>query len=419
MDFSYKRTFLLGIGFMSVSVVWSIYNTFLPPIYDKMVGSTLLVGLIMTLDNILALIIQPWVGARSDRTWTRFGRRLPYVMVGMPLAGLLLFGLPNAVGYGLAILLIFTVIMNIGMAISRTPIISLMADLTPSRYRSAANGVINLMGGVGGGVALFLGRPLESANPAYPFYFAGAVALLVPWLLRLFIKEPKELPETAADEGEEEGVSSIGAALRAIWRNDDKSGLLLLLAIFSWFVAFAGAEALFSVYGERVLNITPGQAGQTLLFLLATVIVCALPAGLVGQRLGRRRAILVGLALFGLMFLLIWPLRDVGTIRLILPIGGIGWSLVVVNSLPMVLELGRGREAGAYTGAYYVASMTANIAGPPLLGGLMDGLGDGILFLLAALFVALAFVLMLFVRRGESVRQGPGAAAAKSSSAAA
>lgn len=414
MRFSYARTFLLGIGFMSVSVVWSIYNTFLPPIYDKMVASTLVVGFIMTLDNILALVIQPWVGAQSDRTWTRFGRRFPYILTGMPLAGLLLFGLPHAIPHGLAALLLFTVMMNIGMAISRTPIVSLMPDLTPSQYRSAANGVINLMGGVGSGIALFLGRPLEQMNAAYPFYFAGAVAIVMPWLLWLIIKEPRELPETAADDGEgEEGAATIAAVLRGILASKDRSGLLLLFAIFAWFIAFSGAEALFSLYGERVLGITPGQAGQTLLFLLATVIVCALPAGLVGQRIGRRRAILIGLALFGAMFLLLWPLRDVGTIRLVLPIGGIGWSLIVVNSLPMVLELGRGREAGAYTGTYYVASMTANIAGPPLLGALMDLLGDEILFLMTAVFTGIAFLLMLFVRRGEALAAPAGSEAAR------
>ncbi len=399
--FSYRRTFLLGTGFMSVSVVWGIYNTFLPPIYDKLVSSTLLVGLIMTIDNILALVIQPWVGAKSDRTWTRFGRRLPYVMVGMPLAGVLLLGLPTAATWGLGALLLFTVGMNIGMAVSRTPIVSLMADLTPSRFRSSANGVINLMGGVGGAIALFLGRPLESLNPAYPFYFAAVVALLIPWFLRLVIKEPRELPPTAADDGEE-SIATVAGALRAIVFGRDKSGLLLLFAIFSWFIAFAGSEALFSLYGQRVLGITPGEAGQTLLFLVGTVILFAVPAGWIGQRIGRRRAIMAGLFLFGLMFLILWPLRDVGLIRLVLPVGGVGWSLVVVNSLPMVLELGRSSEAGAYTGTYYVASMSANIAGPPLLGGLMDVLGDGVLFLLSALFLGIALVLMSFVRRGEA-----------------
>lgn len=402
MRINHGRTFLLGIGFMGVSVVWSIYNTFLPPIYDKWVGSTLLVGLIMTIDNVLALLIQPWVGARSDRTWTRLGRRLPYVMVGMPMAGLLLFVLPSVAIRGLGVLLLVTVMMNIGMAISRTPIVSLMADLTPSRHRSTANGVINLMGGLGGGIALFLGGPLEKLNPAYPFYFAGIVAITVPWLLRLFIKEPEVLPHTASDDGEE-STSTVATALRSIWHKRDRSGVFLLLAIFSWFIAFAGAEALFSLYGERVLGITPGESGQMLFFLLITVVVFALPAGMVGQRFGRRKSIMVGLALFGLMFLAIWPQRDLDVIRMVLPVGGIGWSLVVVNSLPMVLELGRGHEAGAYTGIYYVASMTANIAGPPLLGGLMDVIGNEVLFLMSAIFAGIALLLMLFVRRGEAV----------------
>lgn len=402
MRFSYGRTFLLGLGFMATSVVWSIYNTFLPPVYETFVKTKFLVGLIMTLDNILALLLQPWVGARSDRTWTRWGRRLPYIMVGMPAAGLLLFALPSVASTSLWFVLMVTVPMMIGMAISRTPTISLMPDITPAPYRSAANGVINLMGGIGAGVALFLGKPLQNINPAYPYYLAALFAILVPFLLKLFIKEPETLPQTASDDGEE-GVSTIVSALRGLWHSRDRSGVFLLLAIFSWFIAFAGAEALFSLYGLHVLGISEGDAGQLLLFLVATMVVFAIPAGLVGQRIGRRRAILTGLTLFGLMFLAITPLRDPSVIRLILPIGGIGWSLVVVNSLPMVLELGRGREAGAYTGVYYVASMTANIAGPPLLGLLMDGLGDTVLFPACAAAVAVAILLMLNVRRGEAV----------------
>src|SRR5690606_16023964 len=132
MKLNYGRTFLLGLGFMATSVVWSIYNTFLPPVYEKFVGSTLLVGLIMTIDNILALLLQPVIGARSDRTWTRFGRRLPYIMVGMPAAGLLLFALPSAASTNLLLVLVITVPMMIGMAVSRTPTISLMPDITPA-----------------------------------------------------------------------------------------------------------------------------------------------------------------------------------------------------------------------------------------------------------------------------------------------
>lgn len=403
MRLNYGRTFLLGLGFMATSVFWSVYDTFLPPMYDQYVGSTFLVGVVMTIDNWLALLLQPWVGARSDRTWNRFGRRLPFIMIGMPLAGLLLFAVPFAHSANMLwFLLCVTVLMNIGMAISRTPTVSLMPDITPPQHRSAANGIINLMGGVGAGVALFLAAPLKQMNEAYPFFFAAAVIIIMPFLLKLFIKEPQTLPHTASDDGEE-GVSTIVSALRGIWQTRDRSGVFLLIAIFAWFIGFAGAQSLFSLYGERVLGIDPSVAAGILLFLVATVVVFALPAGFIGQRIGRRNSILIGLALFGAMFIAISPLRDPSLFKFILPIGGIGWSLIVVNSLPMVLELGRGREAGAYTGVYYVASMLASIAGPPLLGFLMDRLGDTAMFPACAVAIGCALLLMLNVKRGEAV----------------
>ena len=84
--FPWRKTFILGFGFFGISIVWPIFNSFIPPMLEQLGLTSLVIGFIMTWDNIINMFFQPWVGARSDRTRTRFGRRKPWLMVGAPIA---------------------------------------------------------------------------------------------------------------------------------------------------------------------------------------------------------------------------------------------------------------------------------------------------------------------------------------------
>jgi Na+/melibiose symporter-like transporter len=146
--FNYGKIFLLGFGFFGVSVIWSVYNAFVPLfLANKFNFAPWLIGFFMTLDNIAALFIQPPVGAWSDRLRTKIGRRMPFILIGAPV-GAIAFGLiPIAAVPTLFVACTSTLLLS--MAFWRTPVVALMPDITPSQYRSQANGVINLMGGIG------------------------------------------------------------------------------------------------------------------------------------------------------------------------------------------------------------------------------------------------------------------------------
>ena len=93
MRFSYGKIFLLGFGFFGVSVIWGVYNAFVPIFLANKFGlSAAFIGFFMTLDNIAALLIQPPVGAWSDRVRTRWGRRIPFIIAGAPISAVA-FGL--------------------------------------------------------------------------------------------------------------------------------------------------------------------------------------------------------------------------------------------------------------------------------------------------------------------------------------
>lgn len=390
--FPWRRTFLLGFGFFGISVIWPLFNSLIPPMLEDLGLSALVVGFILTWDNIINMFVQPWVGSRSDRTHSRFGRRKPWLMAGAPLAALFFILVPfvreNFVLIALAILG-----TNIGMALFRTPTVAYLGDLFRPEERSKANGVINLMGGLGSAAALFGGGALYRLGVPLPFIVGAGVMLLVILILILSVREPEAPPAPAA--GPEPGVLDN---LRQVATGPDKAGLWLLAAIFCWFVGWNAMEAFFTLYVRNILGIDVGRGTQMLTAFAATFILFAIPSGLIATRFGRRPTILAGIAGMFLGLVAGYLLRQPMVLLGLLALMGFFWSLININSLPMVYDLGARERIGAYTGLYYFSSSAAAIAGPILAGQLIDLTSHASVWAFSAVFMALAGVCMLQAR---------------------
>lgn len=397
---NYKNTFLLGFGFFCISIVWPLYNAFVPVFLSKYISSVMLIGFVMTFDNIAAITLQPFFGALSDRTHTRLGRRMPYLMIGIPVSAMFFTLIPFE--FSLISLIVIAMGFNIMMSVYRAPTVALMPDLTPSGQRSKANGIINLMGGMGAALALFVGPMLYDINKYYPF---GAAAVVMLIALAILVKTIKE-PEKSVKEEEHTGIIK---AFVEVLRDKDKSALLLLVAIFLWFVAYQGIEALFTLYGVNHLGIKESKAAFLLSFFSVTFLIFAIPSGFIATKVGRRKTIMTGLVGLSVVFLLITFFKSTLILGVLLGIGGLFWSLVNINSYPMVVEMTTESKIGAYTGLYYFFSSMAAIAGPPFLGLVVDFVGYGALFIISICFLLLAFITMMFVRKGESQKTVQGA----------
>ncbi len=412
MKFNYGKIFLLGFGFFGVSVIWSVYNAFVPIFLANKFGlAPALIGFFMTLDNIAALLIQPTVGAWSDRLRTPLGRRLPFILVGAPI-GAAVFGLiPLA-----AILPLFvacTTTLLLSMALWRTPVVALMPDITPSQYRSQANGIINFMGGIGAIIAFLVGGSLYKINPAYPFWMGSGLVLIAMTLVLLFIREPQRPTE------ETEAPPSLFASLRQAIQDKDKSALRLFFAIFFWFVGYNAIEAFFTLYAVNHLGLAEGDGAALLGHLSLFFVLFALFAGFWGGKWGRRNLITLGILLLGSLVLALYlippaalaapliKLPVLGTVRLVslfLMGAGIAWALININSLPMVVDMVEDARIGTYPGLYYLFSTLAAIAGPNINGWVIQLSGNdyNTVMLVAPIFMALALVMLLGVRRGEA-----------------
>ncbi len=411
MRLNYGKTFLLGFGFFGVSVIWMVYNTFVPLFLANRFGlDPRWIGFFMTLDNIAALFIQPPVGAWSDRLRTPIGRRMPFIPIGALAFGII----PLASVLPLFVACTSTLLLS--MAFWRTPVVALMPDITPSPFRSQANGIINFMGGVGAIIATLGGSRLYAMNQAYPFWMGSALVILAALLVFIFIKEPKEYESTTTER------PNLWKAFLSVVRENEKSALRILLAIFFWFVAYNAIEAFFTLYAQNHLGL-PGEDGARLLGQLSLIfVIFALPAGYIGARLGRRRTIMTGVVLMASFMLAMYLLPAetlliqitrlpvlgvVPVIGLILMFAGASWALINVNSLPMVVDMTDDLRIGTYTGLYYLFSTLAAIAGPNINGWIIALTGNDYsrVMLVGPVFMALALVMMIGVRRGEAKKR--------------
>ena len=422
MKFNYGRVLLVGFGFLGISIIWPIFNQFIPiflqagnPEFERqllaegreipqVVGFALAPSLalfIMTWDNLINIFVQPWVGERSDRTWNRFGRRKIWILLGLPIAMLGFIFVPIA--QSVLAIAVFILITNFGMALFRSPTIAWLGDLFLPEDRSKANGAINLMGGVGGLLAYLVGGMLfEQFGRSAPF-IAGAVAMVVALAVALiFVKEPAQIESQAKNKEKSAGVL---ANLRTVFTNPDKSGLFILLSILLWFIAFYALETALSSFAVFVLGITPGKASIYSASITVSFLIFAIPAGMLATRIGRRLTIRIGL--FGLILVLLagwFIIQDAITFIAVLVIAGIFWAMVNVNSLPLVYDHGDERKIGAYTGLYYFASQTAAVLGPVMGGILVDVLGDQYRYIwpFSVVFMALALLTMRKVKERDN-----------------
>ena len=398
--FPYGRTFILGFGFFGISIIWPLFNSLIPPMLEDLGLSAVVVGFILTWDNIINMFVQPWVGSLSDRTRTRIGRRKPFLILGAPMAALFFIMVPfvreNFILIGTAILC-----TNIGMAIFRTPTVAYLGDLFRPEDRSKANGVINLMGGLGAAAALFGGGALYKIGVPLPFIVGSGVMLLAIGVVLIFVREP-ELEEEGPDQ---ESTPGLWDNIRQVASGPDKNGIYLLAAIFFWFVGWNAMEAFFTIYARQVLEIEVGTGTQMLTAFAASLVLFAIPSGLVATRIGRKPTILIGLAGMFIGLVVGFFIRNPTVLLILLALMGVFWALVNINSLPMVYDLGGEESIGAYTGLYYFSSSAAAITGPILGGWLIDLTSHSWLWIFSAIFLGLAAFSMTRIRVKETAQQ--------------
>lgn len=413
MKLDSKRTVLVGLAFLSICAFWQVYDGIVPLILKNTfhVGDTLS-GAIMALDNVLALVLLPVFGSLSDRTQTRLGRRMPYILGGTAAACVFMLWIPLADRlYNLPLFFMGLGLVLLSMATYRSPAVALMPDVTPKPLRSKGNAIINLMGAVGGIVMLLAIKLLvpKTDHPNYIPLFALTALLMAACavVLAVRVREPALVKKmeaesrTLAPEAPEE--TTPAAPREKLPRPVFRSLCFILASVFFWFMGYNAVTTSFSKYANLTWGMEGGDYAMVLMIAQAAAILTYIPVGIIASRVGRKKTILAGVVMLAVSFGAAMFLKSFeGIIFFFFALAGVAWAFINVNSYPMVVEMSQGADVGKYTGYYYTFSMTAQILTPVLSGALMEHIGYHTLFPYAAICVAISFVTMLFVRHGDS-----------------
>ena len=426
MKLNYKRTLLVGLAFLSICAFWQLYDNVVPLILKNTFDiPDDIAGVIMALDNVLALFLLPLFGKLSDRTHTRLGRRMPYILGGTLAAVVLMNLLPVAdAARSLWLFVVALGLLLLAMGVYRSPAVALMPDVTPKPLRSKGNAIINLMGTLGGvftlaATGLLVTRDATGRENYSALFLAVSILMLAAVVvLLLTIRENRLAREVElqnlATQGEDAaqaqadetpstgaGFSSLDPALR-------RSLILILCSVSLWFMGYNAVTTAFTKYISVQWGYDIKAASQCLMVATVGAVVSYLPVGFLSSRFGRKRVIQAGVLLLAACF---------GTAALfaqfspvlygIFALVGAAWAMINVNSYPMVVEISKSGDVGKYTGYYYTFSMAAQIVTPIVSGWLLEHVGYYTLLPYAAVMVALSFVTISLTRHGDSRPQPP------------
>ena len=469
---NYKRTFLIGFAFFGILLLWQVYDLWCPTFLSEMFAKTFYpeyeslrlindaesiakcgeiikkvqypVGIMMAIDNVAALILMPVFGRLSDKTNTRIGKRMPYILIGTFVCAVafpfipVLFHFNQLVG----VIIMMAVVVLFAM-MYRNPAVALMPDITPKPLRSKANGIINIMGYIGGAFATvvglvfvlskYLGTAVDKETGLYadhtwaynniwavegPFLVASVLMLVSAVVLFILVKENKIRDEMKDEMARGDAVSETADKV-----DDDKPLskankimlFLILGAEFFWFMADNGISTFLNNY---VIYGTHSESTSTMILTIlggvGSVAGFAV-GGLIASKIGRKWTLFGGLGLTFVCYAL-WAIL---TFAIGLPMGkipvwlfiiwfvkGFGMSLVHVNSFPMVVELCNSKKIGQFTGYYYAASMSAQTITPIALGALLyiPAFDWRFLPVYAGACIAVSLAVFFFVKNVKSTK---------------
>ena len=513
---NYKQTFLIGFGFMACMLMWSVYNSYVPVIFraklteltdggsklPAFLSVALLVNAIMTIDNIFGVIFQPYFGKKSDKTHTKWGKRMPYIIICLPICAVFFSLIPvaatvKAAALSVGLMMAVIILFNFTMSVWRSPVVSLMPDFTPSPLQSDANAVINIMGGIGqmlgfviGSIATALvgllgftalhdalraktntlgqvlatdangdvvirffsdknsidtdtlnnfiasGRDTlyvngqkvaekvaalsQNGEPTYVnytpvFVVAAVITVLCLLVLCLFYKKNKQndLSKNVSIEDEEGKNKKVKIKELPISKAERKSLITMLAALFLINNATEAIVPNFTNFALDTLNVKPIYSTLMMAVFAVSLAAFGIPAGAMGRKLGRKKTIIIGLAvivamvafyiavsqLFATNRMFVWIVLWIALV-----VGGAAVGCININTLPLVLAIGGREYVGTFTGYYYTATFSAAITGPILCGALIGLFGDdyNFMFLFCAIFFAIGLAVITQVKHGES-----------------
>lgn len=409
-----RITLLVALAVFAQESMWNFYDSQVPPMLREHIASAALVGFVMGMDNLIGIFVQPWIANRSDRTRTRWGRRIPYLAIGMPTAAILFILLPHT-GGTLPLLIVaivaFALVSNAFKPIGE----ALVPDFIAPERRGRTNAAVKIASAITVIVAALVSLLLVDDHPNLSFAVVAVITLVAVTVLCLSIRDsdsPGYRQAVAEDRAEAEasGATAVGQGrvrdtVVEIVRDPDRSRLLLVVAIFVFGCAWAASRSLVTPYGQEVLDLSRGDAGGLTLPSGVAFLLAAYPAAILAEKIGRLRAMAAGMVVFVLGMLLGTLVQTPTGTVVAFCIAAAGASAFLVNAVVVLWNLApSARVFGTYAAIYAVGWQAGAFLGPAIIGGAVDIAGWSSMLLDIAVLAILAVLLVVHIDRQQRRR---------------
>ena len=359
--------FAYGAASVGMGLFYAFNNFSLPLFYRTYTSSDALIGLLANTRSFMSAIVQPFVGAWSDRTWTKMGRRKPFFAFSMPLVAVLLLWCAARPPFGvlIAVQLILTFLFNVGV----DPYTALISDIAPENQRSTVNSVATMLQVLGQLVlALASGLFLWSRNPSYVFWLVAAGLVVFTTITVFGVHEKRENIQIREK-------LSLKQHLQLVAKNKEAQKFFIVQFLL-WFGVNAATPFLTLFVSTEIEGVSPALAQALAAILLGSTAIFAVPVGIIADKTSRKLILSIGLGLFGLGALAAGLFAY--TLPVLIPliiIIGIGNTAHTVLSYPLLSELVPGENVGEFWGLNTFFASIGALISSTFAGALADYFG--------------------------------------------
>jgi len=387
---SFRESALYACGIFGANVVYAFLNLAAGLYLERYPQvPTWAVGLLSQERSLAGSVVQPIVGAWSDRTRTRIGRRKPFFIGGVALTWaslLFLAGFPPLVPM-LIVLSVNAFFLNVAV----DPYYALMADLVPLEQRGRVGALLAVFNMFGQIVATLAGLFLWDRSPELVFVIVATVLVVSFAITTIFVDEPPAPPRPT-----EPVRFDVGAYVRGLFAHRELVKYILAASLF-W-LGTGGVLPYLTRFGVHVLGLSEGEAFQLFLPALGGTIVGAIPAGYLADRRGKKPVLAVGILAFGLVALVGSQVETTLQALVVMGVVGVANGFWTALALPLLIDLVPPERAAEMTGIGSAVWSFAQPIGAVVAGLLIDRFDTyRVSFIGAAVFVLISFALVLTV----------------------
>lgn len=374
--------YIIGIPNMGVGMLWAMNMSLIPMLVATVTDSNRLLGILVSMGSFTGIFVQYLAGVLSDRSHFKMGKRRPFILMGCIASAIFVCIMPFSGNYWVMFIVGFLFYFSLNFY--QGPYYSLIPELVGKDQLGLANGFSKVVSVLGSAVIFLAGPTLWAKGEYLPFVLAAILSLVTVIPACAVLKEDPD--------------QTIASAKFTLDFLKNKPAMKLFISVFFVFFSYGCITPFFVKYCTTVLNLSTGTANSALLMLTIVGAIFAAPMGILSDKTERRKVFMLGAFLFAIAMAAATFVHTAVMLYVVLSVVGVGFIAIQVTIYAILAEIAPPEHMGEYMGIMNLFVSLSQCIATNIMGVILDAVGWGFFFPVAAAVMAIAFFIILFSR---------------------